>query len=222
MPGVARPLAIACAALAAALVACADAAAHVEVLPARAVQNEPQLFVVRAPNERALPTTAVRVNFPTQMSVYAVQPTPGWTARWLLTRDKRKRGIVFSGGRIRQGEFQQFGLLAAPLEPGTAIWTADQTYADGRVKSWSGPPEIEGEEAAETGVGAPGPASATEIVAEGEAPEAGAVVVEGSGSSDAGLWLGVIAIALSALAALAVGLLWSTRPARLPEDPPER
>lgn len=34
----------------------------------------------------------------------------------------------------------------------------------------------------------------------------------------AAVWLGVIAIAISALAALGAGLLWSTRPARLPEE----
>lgn len=197
----------------------AGARAHVEVLPDRAVQNEPRVFTVKAPNERDIATVAVRVLFPPEMSVYSVQPTPGWSARWLLTPDKRNRGIVFSGGTIRRGQFQQFSLLAAPLKVGTAIWKADQTYADGKVKSWSGPIEVPGQEAAETGVDAPGPASATEVVAEGEAADAGVAVAGDSGSSEAGLWLGVIAIAVAGLSALGVGLLWSSRPGRLPDDP---
>jgi len=36
--------------------------------------------------------------------------------------------------------------------------------------------------------------------------------------SGAAIWLGVIAIAISALSAFGVGMLWSTRPARLPDD----
>lgn len=196
------------------LSASGGASAHVEVLPDRAVQNEARVFTVKAPNERDIATVAVRVLFPPEMSVYSVQPTPGWSARWLLTPDKRNRGIVFSGGAIRRGQFQQFSLLAAPLKVGTAIWKADQTYADGKVKSWSGPIEVPGQEAPETGIDAPGPASATEVVAESEA----GVGPGGSSSSDAALWLGVIAIGVAGLSALGVGLLWSSRPARLPDD----
>jgi hypothetical protein len=53
----------------------------------------------------------------------------------------------------------------------------------------------------------------------GQAP-AGTTVVSNSDDdgSGAAIWLGVIAIGISLLAALAVGFLWSTRPARLPED----
>ena len=42
------------------------------------------------------------------------------------------------------------------------------------------------------------------------------------GGSDAGVWLGVVAIGIAALAALGVGLLWSSRPATLPPEEIER
>ena len=59
-----------------------------------------------------------------------------------------------------------------------------------------------------------------EIVAAGSAvPGAPAAAnATDDGDSGAAIWLGVIAIVIAALAALGVGLLWSTRPARLPED----
>ena len=51
-----------------------------------------------------------------------------------------------------------------------------------------------------------------------------AAVAAGGDDDDSGaaIWLGVIAIGISALAAVGVGLLWSTRPARLPEDDEEK
>jgi len=42
------------------------------------------------------------------------------------------------------------------------------------------------------------------------------------GGSDAGVWLGVVAIGIAALAVLGVGLLWSSRPAPLPPEETER
>jgi hypothetical protein len=55
-------------------------------------------------------------------------------------------------------------------------------------------------------------------VAQGEAISIAAAASGGDDGSGAAIWLGVIAIGISALAALGVGLLWSTRPARLPEE----
>lgn len=201
--------------LAAAALGAAPALGHVDVLPAEVSAGEAQLFTIRVPSERPLDTTAVQVLFPTQITVYSVKPVAGWTTRVLLRPDKRLRGVVFRGGRIGEGEFQEFEVLGTPQEAGTAVWRARQTYSDGVVKPWTGPPEKPGEVSAESGPDEPGPGSATTVRVAGEALDTSGGTTD-SGSS-AGIWLGVIAIAISSGAALAVGLLWSTRPARLPE-----
>jgi len=197
------------------------AMAHVEVLPATVPEGEATQFTIRVPTERDIPTTRVRVDFPSQVTVFSfADPPPGWRLRPLRAPDGRFRGVVYSGGSIGVSRYADFEVLGTGFEEGTAVWPSRQTYADGQVKPWTGPPEVPGEAAApESGPTDPGPAAAVEIVApgtptEGAAPAAGADD-DGSG---AGIWLGVIAIGISALAALGVGMLWSTRPARLPED----
>ena len=78
-------------------------------------------------------------------------------------------------------------------------------------------------EAPESGPTDPGPGSATEVLAAREPLSSGAAPADGGDeSSGAGIWLGLIAIVISALAAVGTGLLWSTRPARLPEEDDER
>jgi uncharacterized protein YcnI len=199
------------------------AAAHVEVLPSSVTQGEATQFTIRVPTERDVPTTQVRVDFPAQVTVFSfADPPPGWTLRPLKAPDGRFRGVVYSGGSIVASRYADFHVLGTAFESGTAVWPSRQRYADGQVKPWTGPPEEPGgAEAPETGPTDPGPAAAVQIAAPGTAaPEAGAAT--GGGDDDdgsgAGIWLGVIAIGISALAALGVGMLWSTRPARLPGD----
>jgi uncharacterized protein YcnI len=50
--------------------------------------------------------------------------------------------VIFSGGEIRPREFQQFLVQAqAPEKPGEYPWKAFQTYEDGSVVEWTGPPD---------------------------------------------------------------------------------
>ncbi|WP_217914584.1 DUF1775 domain-containing protein [Miltoncostaea marina] len=212
-----RALALAAVALAA---AATPAAAHVEVLPGEVARGEAVEFTVRVPVERSVDTTQVRLEFPDQVTVFSfAEPPPGWTARPVRGDDGRFSAVVWSGGRIGPDRYADFRLLGTPVETGTAVWPARQTYADGRTKPWTGPPEADGAPAAETGPTAPGPAAAVQIVEPGEeaAPATGGGV-DADEDSGAAIWLGVIAIGISALALLALGYLWSTRPARLPGD----
>ncbi|MEW6581181.1 MAG: DUF1775 domain-containing protein [Actinomycetota bacterium] len=197
------------------------AAAHVDVLPVRVEQNRAQELTIRVPTERGIPTTAVTVAFPPQVSVFAFEPVPGWTRTVVRAGDGTVTGVRYTGGRIAAGEYQDFTVLATPFgAPGRTVWRVRQTYADGAVKPWTGPPEEPGAESEESGPTEPGPAAAVEIVAAGAAGPAAAVTTGEDDGSSAGIWLGVIAIAIAAGAALAVGFLWSTRPMSLPEDPP--
>lgn len=199
----------------------APAMAHVEVLPSTVTQGQATEFTVRVPTERNLPTTQVRIDFPSQVTVYSfADPPPGWTLRPILSRDGRSIGVIYEGGRIAVGRYADFHFLGTPFGSGTAIWRARQRYADGLVKPWTGPPETPGRAEPESGSTAPGPASAVTIARAGAStsPAAPAASSGGGDDSGAGVWLGIIAIGISALAALGVGLLWSTRPARLPGD----
>ena len=215
---------IALAALVAALAVAAPAAAHVEVLPARVEQGKSIELTVRVPTERNLPTTAVQVDFPTEVTVSSfAEPPPGWTVKPRLAVDGRYRGVTFSGGTIGVGRYEDFRMLATPFQTGAVLWKVRQTYEDGQVKPWTGTPVDQGGNAQETGPSAPGPAAEMEIVAAGAAVAGAPTAAAARDGDDSGaaIWLGVIAIGVSALAAVGVGLLWSTRPARLPEDDEE-
>ena len=216
-----RRLPVLIAALAALALAASPALAHIDVLPVEVTQGESVQFTIRVPTERALPTTRVAVDFPTQVTVYSFEdPPPGWTVTPVRGSDGRFRGVVYSGGRSGADRYVDFHLLGTPFESGSAVWKARQTYADGRVKPWTGPTEAAGEEAPESGPTDPGPAAVVTVLAPGRAAAAAAPVAAGRDDSDSGaaIWLGVIAIVISGLCLLALGFLWSTRPARLPPD----
>jgi uncharacterized protein YcnI len=202
------------------------AQAHVEILPGAVTLREEVELTIRVPNERPVPFTSVRITFPRQVSVADLAPPPaGWTMKVLKTQDRRNRGVLYSGGSVGPGEYQDFELLAAPLQTGQAVWPVLQTYADGKVKPWTGAPERAGQpEPAETGPTAPGPAPAIDVRAPGAAtttPAPSTPVATRTESSDAGVWLGIVAIVLALGSALLTGLMWSTRPAKLPEDDDE-
>ncbi len=205
-------------ALALALFTAAPAAAHIDVLPLRVAKGEAQEFTVRVPTERDIPTTRVQIDFPDEITVYSFSDPPaGWTVRPVVGPDQRLRGVVYSGGRIPPGRYVDFHMLGTPFEAGDAVWTSRQTYSDGKVKPWTDPPEGSDEATAETGPTDPGPAALVTVAEPGAGP-ASEVTPTAAASDDSGaaIWLGVIAIAVSALALLAAGFLWSTRPARLP------
>lgn len=210
---------IAALALAAIATCVGSASAHVEVLPRTATQNELTEFTIRVPTEREVPTTAVRIDLPAQVTLYRIAPAPaGWTAREILSPDGRTTGITYRGGTIGPRNYLDFTVLAVSLDAGATTWKARQTYADGTVKPWTGPPDAPGGESPETGPTDPGPASAVEFVAAGSTPTAATAGPTATDESDAGVWLGIIAIVVAAAAFLAAAFLWTTRPMTLPED----
>jgi len=203
-----------------------SALAHVQVLPDQATVNQSQEFTVRVPTERQVPTVGVRVMFPTQVDVFSFQPPPpGWRMHIITSRNQTIRGVSYTGGSIGVNRYQDFNFLGTPTKTGQTVWRAYQTYDDGKVKPWTGKPEAPGAVSVENGPTQPGPASAVQVVSAGAATTAADVPASSSGSgsdhSDAAVYLGIIAIGIAALAALGTGLLWSTRPAKLPPDDPE-
>ncbi|MBV9453873.1 MAG: YcnI family protein [Rubrobacter sp.] len=117
--------------------------AHVVLTPKNAPADSYQKFVVTVPTEKNIPTTEVRVEVPTGFTVTGVQPVPGWQHEF------EKDGgditaITWSGGKIDPEEFQEFAFQArTPKDTGDYPWKAYQTYEDGSVVEWIGPPDAE-------------------------------------------------------------------------------
>jgi uncharacterized protein YcnI len=146
------------AALVAALAVAPTAAAHVTLQPEEAPAGGFTRLDLRVPNERDnADTTKVDVEFPPGFLSVSTEPVPGWDAQVTMRKlDKPVEQfgeqvteevgrITFSGGAIRPGEFQDFGLsLGVPDKPNSTVtFKAVQTYSSGEVARWIGPPDSE-------------------------------------------------------------------------------
>src|SRR5918997_7073031 len=150
--------------------------AHVTVSPEEVKAGDYETLTVSVPTEKEVPTTEIQVEVPEGFLLSGVQPVSGWDHSFeedggLVT------AVTFSGGQIRPREFQQFLVQAqAPEKPGEYPWKANQTYEDGSVVEWTGPPEAEE------------PASVIEVVSGGpEDPESSPQPSGGSASRKAGV-----------------------------------
>jgi periplasmic copper chaperone A len=146
------------AALLATLTLAPVAAAHVTLQPEEAPAGGFTRLDVRVPNERDnADTTKVVVQFPPGFLSVSTEPVPGWDSEIgmrKLDKPVEQFGeqvteevgrITYTGGAIRPGEFQDFGLsLGVPDKPGaTVTFKALQTYSNGEVARWIGPPDSE-------------------------------------------------------------------------------
>lgn len=156
------------------LAASSMAWAHVVVSPEEAAAGDYVTLTVSVPTEKEVPTTEIRVEVPDGFVLSGVQPVPGWEHSF-----EEDGGVVtavtWSGGEISPREFQQFLVQAqAPEEPGEYPWRAIQTYKDGSVVEWTGPPDAEE------------PASVVEVVSSGtggHGSEAGETTTHSEGAT---------------------------------------
>jgi uncharacterized protein YcnI len=146
------------AALVAVLALASTAGAHVTLQPEEAPAGGFTRLDLRVPNERDnADTTKIDVQFPPGFLSVSYEPVPGWDIK--ITKRKLDKPVeqfgeqvteevgrvTFTGGAIRPGEFQDFGLsLAVPDKPGSTVtFKAIQTYSNGEVSRWIGPPDSE-------------------------------------------------------------------------------
>jgi len=145
--------------LTALLVAAPVAAAHVTLNPGEWEAGGFARFAIRVPNERDnADTTRVTLRFPEQVISASFQPVEGWRRTVEMARldepiddegeqiTERIDTVTWTGGRIRPGEFQEFGVsFQVPEEqPGTELaFPAVQTYSNGEVVRWIGPPDAD-------------------------------------------------------------------------------
>ncbi len=117
--------------------------AHVRVVPEEALADSYEVFTVRVPSEKEIPTTGIRVEVPEGFIVSRVEPVPGWNYEFEEEAGV-VRAITWSGGEIGETEFQQFDVQGkTPAEPGEYAWNAFQTYEGGEVVEWIGPEDSE-------------------------------------------------------------------------------
>jgi uncharacterized protein YcnI len=141
-----------------ALVVPAAAQAHVSVHP-NAVPGEANATLdIRVPNEQDnAQTTKLQVQFPPGFLDVATQPPPGWTSKVVTSKLSKPvktddglqttqvSQVVWTAGKgagIPAGEFANFPISV--LIPGRAgqvlTFKTVQTYSNGQVSRWIGPP----------------------------------------------------------------------------------
>src|ERR1051326_1770135 len=145
------------------------ASAHVTVNPNTAQQGAYTKVSFRVPNEeKDQATTSLEIDLPADPPIasVSVKPVPGWTATAtageLATPIKTDDGdvtqavtkIVWTGGKIDPGQFQEFDVSLGPLpkDADQLVFKALQTYSDGNIVRWIDVPQA-GQ--AETGPPAP-------------------------------------------------------------------
>ncbi len=144
------------AALLLALAAPAAASAHVSVSPNTAPAGSYALVNIKVPNESATEvTTKVVLSLPTDTPIVSVSyvPVAGWTTQLVTetlpspvevggnTITEAITTVTWTaqpGHEISDGQLQVFPLSLGPVpDTGSIVMTADQTYSDGNVVSWS-------------------------------------------------------------------------------------
>jgi periplasmic copper chaperone A len=149
----------ACAAIGAALVLPGAASAHVTVQPNEAAAKAFVVEDVRVPNEeQSANTTKVVVQFPPGFAEVSFQPVPGWSVKVKKTKlaqpiktdegdtlTEQVSEVTWSGGKIAPGQFQDFPVsMQIPDKAGSALtFKALQTYDNGKVVRWIGPPDAQ-------------------------------------------------------------------------------
>jgi periplasmic copper chaperone A len=196
----------ACIAVMATLVLPCVAGAHVTVQPDQADASAFVVESVRVPNEQdKASTTKVSVQFPAGFADVSFEPVAGWRVAVKKTRlaqpittdegDKvteQVSQVTWTGGTIRPGEFQDFPMsLRMPEKPQTLTFKATQTYDNGDVVRWIGPPD--GEE----------PAPQVKVAAAEGADATPAASTSDGGGDDSSDTLAIIALIVGGLGLIA-------------------
>lgn len=117
------------------------ASAHVVVYPKETTQGTYEVFTVRVPTEKEVPTTKVEVIVPAEVTISRFEPIPGW--KYDLTRDATGKitHVVWTatGEGLSPTEFGDFSMQGKVGDQAAQItWKAIQTYKDGSVVEWTG------------------------------------------------------------------------------------
>ena len=118
------------------------AAAHSIVLPFSSRPADLQLYTVVVPTEADSPTTEVALKVPEGIDFLLVKESPGWKVK--TERRNDRIDVIRWTGSAPPDSFAEFGLIARnPILEGDLPWRITQTYGNGEVVRWIGPPGSE-------------------------------------------------------------------------------
>lgn len=116
--------------------------AHAVVLPQRVDLNSFEKFILRVPTEKSISTTGVFLIFPENLRVLGFAAKPGWNYQTEKNSEGEIRSVLWAGGEVPAGEFIEFEFMArTSAQSGSLVWKVFQTYNDGSVVAWTGPPD---------------------------------------------------------------------------------
>ncbi|MGI5339096.1 YcnI family protein [Streptomyces sp. CA-181903] len=158
-----RLAAVGTAAAAGVLFLAGPASAHVSVQPGTAEKGGYSTISVKVPNEKDNASTVkVELALDPKHPLVSVMPqaVPGWDVKVEKTKldkpvrmhgksiDEAVSKVVWTGGKIEPGNFQQFPLSVGQLPTDTdeLVFKALQTYSDDDVVRWIDPSKPGGEE----------------------------------------------------------------------------
>ena len=129
--------------LAAALVALAEGrvSAHIGIDPGKAPRGEEvKTLHFQVPNESDTASTVkLELQLPQspRFTFVRAQPTPGWAGSTQKV-NTTITAVIWEGGEIKPGEFQEFGVRVGPLpkKGKQVVFKALQTYSNGDVSRW--------------------------------------------------------------------------------------
>jgi uncharacterized protein YcnI len=178
-----RLAAVSGAAIAGALVLAPAAFAHARVSPAVSLSGKLQLYSLAIPTEKEnLTTTKIVLTVPKGFGIDSFVPAPGWTQQIQQTGSGDSaivQKVTWTGGNVPTGEDSLFQFLGQPASSGTYTFDVEQTYSDGSIVDWSG--------------------------SEASAAPAPAIQAVSSMGGSSGSTLGIVGIALGAIALIVAG-----------------
>jgi uncharacterized protein YcnI len=123
------------------LVVCTAAScyAHVVVQPRQSSAGATEKYRMRVPNERAVATVRLEIDFPNAVEISAVDEKPGWTLEVKKDTAGKIIGAIWSGARLAPREVVEFIFTARnPTSETKLVWNVIQIYEDDTRSEWTG------------------------------------------------------------------------------------
>jgi uncharacterized protein YcnI len=124
------------------LVLAPAAVAHARVSPAVSLAGKLQLYSLAIPTEKEnLTTSKIVLTVPQGFGIDSFVPAPGWTQQVQQTGSGDSavvQKVTWTGGNVPTGDDSLFQFLAQPAHTGAYTFRVEQTYSDGSIVDWSG------------------------------------------------------------------------------------